>query len=205
VTSSKQQLSNAAFSRDAGDYDQSPRYAPLRASYPAIVAEALRYPSQSILDVGCGTGALLSMIHEQRRDAQLSGVDLSEEMIKVAQKRLAKDADLRVSASEKLPFEKGSFDLLLCTFSFHHHPNPKKVVSEMARVLAPNGRLIMADPLMPVPLRQAMNLFVPFSKDGTVRLYSRKEMYALVQSAGLWVSQWMKLNWHSYLLVAERK
>lgn len=203
MRNNNKELSRAAFTREAVDYDQSPRYSPLRASYPAIVAEILRYPFRSILDVGCGTGALLSMIHEQRREAHLCGVDLSEQMIEIAKAKLPQGADLRVSDSEKLPFAAGSFDVLMCTFSFHHHPNPTTVLSEMRRVLTPNGRLVMADPLMPAPLRQVMNLLVPLSKDGTVRFYSRREMYALTESVGLRVSRWLKLNWHSYLLVAE--
>ncbi|HUI69548.1 MAG TPA: class I SAM-dependent methyltransferase [Spirochaetia bacterium] len=203
MKNNRKELSRVTFSREAVEYDDSPRYSPLRASYPAIVAEILRYPFRSILDVGCGTGTLLSMIHEQQREARLCGVDLSEQMIEMAKAKLPAGADLRVSDSEKLPFRAGSFDVLMCTFSFHHHPDPTTVLSEMRRVLTPSGRLVMADPLIPAPLRQVMNLLVPLSKDGTVRFYSRREMYALAQSVGLRVSRWLKLNWHSYLLVAE--
>ena len=48
----------------------------LRESYSAIVAEALSSPFGAMLDIGCGTGALLKMIQGKRKDARLFGVDL---------------------------------------------------------------------------------------------------------------------------------
>jgi ubiquinone/menaquinone biosynthesis C-methylase UbiE len=203
LNNDRKTLSNIEFSKDAANYDQSRRYASLRESYPKIVAEALSQPLKTALDIGCGTGALLMMIHQGRKDAKLFGIDISEEMIKVAQAKLGNAADLTVSDSEKLPFKSGSFDLVLCTFSFHHHPNPAVVFKEMHRVLSPTGRLIMADPLGPAPLMKVMNMLIPFMKDGTVHYYSKKEMFRLAASAGLTVSKWAKLNWHSYVMVSK--
>jgi ubiquinone/menaquinone biosynthesis C-methylase UbiE len=197
-------LSNIEFSKDAANYDQSRRYSSLRESYPKIVAEALSQPFKTVLDIGCGTGALLMMIHERKKDARLFGIDLSEEMIKVARVKLGNAADLTVSDSEKLPFKSGPFDLILCTFSFHHHPNPAVVFKEMQRVLSPKGRVIMADPLAPTPVRQVMNMLIPFMNDGTVHYYSKKEMFKLAESVGLTVSKWGRLNWHSYVMVADK-
>jgi ubiquinone/menaquinone biosynthesis C-methylase UbiE len=115
------------------------------------------------------------MIQEKKKDARLFGVDLSEKMIQVAEAKLGKMADLRVSDSEKLPFPSGAFDLVMCTYSFHHYPNPGAVLSEMRRVLAPGGRLILADPTTAIPLvRQLANFVHLFTKDGTVRIYSKK-------------------------------
>jgi len=203
MTNNKKELSNIEFSKDAADYDKSRRYASLRESYPKIVAEVLKKPVKTVLDIGCGTGALLLMIRSRQKSAKLFGIDISEEMIKVAQAKLGSAADLRVSESEKLPFKNGSFDLVLCTFSFHHHPNPMTVFKEIGRVLSPEGRLIMADPLAPFPIRQLMNSLIPFMKDGTVHYYSKKEMFGLAKAAELTVSKWAKLNWHSYVMVAK--
>ena len=201
----KKTLSTLEFGKDAADYDSSRRYSSLRDSYPRIVEEAVAQPFTAMADIGCGTGALLMMIHDRRKNARLFGIDISEEMIKVAKAKLGAKAELRVSDSENLPFKDGSIGLVTCTFSFHHHPNASAVFKEFHRILAPQGRLIMADPLAPFPLRNIMNVFVPFSKDGTVRYYSRPEMAALAESAGLSMTTWAKLNWHSYLMVATRK
>ena len=202
----KKELSKIEFSKDAADYDQSKRYESLRESYPAIVAEALSSPFGAMLDIGCGTGALLQMIQEKKKDARFFGVDISEQMIQVAKAKLGEKADLRVSDSEKLPFPNEAFDLVMCTFSFHHYPNPGAVLLEMRRVLAPSGRLILADPSTTIPLlRQLVNFVHLFTKDGTVRIYSKKEMTALAEAVALEVVKWGMLNWHSYLLVAAKK
>ena len=206
MTDNKKELSNIEFSKDAPDYDQSRRYDSLRETYPAIVAEAVSSPFGAILDIGCGTGALLRMVQEKKKDARLFGVDLSEKMIQVAKAKLGEKADLRVSDSEKLPFPNEAFDLVMCTFSFHHYPNPGAVLLEMRRVLAPSGRLILADPSTTIPLlRQLVNFVHLFTKDGTVRIYSKKEMKALAEAAALEVVKWGMLNWHIYLLVATKK
>jgi ubiquinone/menaquinone biosynthesis C-methylase UbiE len=196
-------LSRAAFSKDAPTYDQSQRYSSLRAAYPTIAKEAFRQPFQAVLDIGCGTGGLLSVIHEQREAAKLFGLDLSEEMIALARAKL-RNADLRVGDSEHLPYENGAFDLVTCTFSFHHYPNPKAVLTEVQRVLREGGRLIMADPSIFPPLRQVFNALTRFSSDGGVHYYSTREMTDLAKSAGLRPLKWAKLNWHSFLFVAER-
>ncbi|MGA2612233.1 MAG: class I SAM-dependent methyltransferase [Spirochaetia bacterium] len=200
----QKKLSNTHFDKDATEYDKSAKYAPVRARYPYIVDEALRYQFQSWLDVGCGTGALLSMVAEQRKDVQLFGIDLSEEMTKVARARLGKKADLRVSDSERLPFGDEKFDLITCTFSFHHYLNPKVVLIEMERVLSPQGKLIVVDPLLFTPLRQIINLVAPLREEGAVRFISKNRMYSLAKSAGLEVSKWSRLDRFYYLMVAEK-
>ena len=196
-------LSRAAFSRDAPTYDQSARYSSLRAAYPIIAKEALRHPFKAVLDIGCGTGGLLRAIHEQRTAAKLFGLDLSEVMIALARAKL-RNADLRVGDSEHLPYENDAFDLVTCTFSFHHYPNPEGVLAEVHRVLHAGGRLIMADPSIFPPLRQAFNVLTRFSSDGGVHYYSMREMTGLAKSVGLKPLEWAKPNWHSFMFVAER-
>ena len=182
----RRELSRKNFDKDAATYDQSPTYATLRPRYQDVLSEALRYESGNCLDVGCGTGVLLSMIAQQRKGALLYGVDLSEQMIRVAQARLNDKAKLTVSDSEKLPFEDAKFDLLTCTFSFHHYPNPKSVIAEMKRVLAPRGKLIIADPWIFVPLRQIINLLMPLRKSGDVKSTQRKKCATSLKLLVLW-------------------
>ena len=47
--------------------------------------------------------------------------------------------------SGPLPFEDGAFTALVCTTAFHHFPRPRETIAEMSRVLAPGGRLVIAD------------------------------------------------------------
>ena len=201
--SDKKTISKARFDKEAANYDQSARFELVRSRYRFVIEEIQKHQFKTWLDVGCGTGVLLSAIGQQRTGAQLFGVDLSEEMIKVARARLGEKADLKVSDSERLPFEDRKFDLISCTFSFHHYPHPVEALIEMKRVLSEEGTLIIADALFFTPLRQVFNLLAPLRKEGTLR--PRRKLANLVQSAGMEVSKLERLDWFSYLMVARKK
>ena len=49
-----------------------------------------------------------------------------------------------------------------------------------------------------------LNLVAPVGNDGMVKYYSKRGMTDLVESAGLVVRKWSKLNWHSFVMVADR-
>ena len=96
------QQTKTHFDMDAAEYDNSGKYAIVRSRYHYVVDKVLRNQFQSWLDVGCGTGVLLALVGEQRKAANLFGVDLSEEMIKIARAKLGDKADLRVSDSRAI-------------------------------------------------------------------------------------------------------
>ncbi len=196
--------SKAVFDTDATGYDQSLKYAPVRNAYGRIAAEALQRPFHRWLDVGCGTGSLLQMIGQANRAAERFGVDFSRPMIDAARSKLGPSVELKVAESDALPFADEEFDLVTCTFSFHHYTKPGQVLGEMRRVLAPGGRVIIADPSPFFPLRPIVNVLVRFANDGTVRFYSRGELQRLGAPVGLVESKWTRLNWHSFLVVAQR-
>lgn len=89
----------------------------------------------SLLDLGCGTGALLESIFNLNITRQLSGIDLSSNMIEEAKKKIGDNAKLYLGDAENLPFEDSLFDTVICNDSFHHYPSPDKVVKEVSRVL----------------------------------------------------------------------
>ena len=99
----------------------------------------------SILDVGCGTGALCSALHEA--GLSVTGVDPAEKMLAVA-KRQPENADIRflqANALSGLPFEDKSFDLSIASYVAHglQKSERKKLYSEMRRVT--KGRVIIYD------------------------------------------------------------
>lgn len=76
------------------------------------------------------------------------GIDLSDEMLAWGRRRAAEvrpDADLRRGDAQQLPFEDASFDTVVCTFSLCSISDDRRAVVEMARVLRPGGRLILAE------------------------------------------------------------
>lgn len=87
----------------------------------------------SILDVGCGEGFVLQKLQSNHIDASLSGIDVSEDAIKVAKKNVKK-ADMQVGTIYKLPYASKSFDVVLCNEVLEHLENPEKAIKELKRV-----------------------------------------------------------------------
>jgi ubiquinone/menaquinone biosynthesis C-methylase UbiE len=137
-----------------------------------------------VLDVGCGTGAAV-------RDAasvaeRAVGVDISPEMIARAiglAEGLA-NAEFVVADSENLPFPNVTFSAALCTASFHHYPNPSTALAEMARVLEPGGRLVVADGAADRLAARVADAVLRRVDRSHVRLYRAGEFAAMLRSAG---------------------
>jgi ubiquinone/menaquinone biosynthesis C-methylase UbiE len=103
-----------------------------------------------VLDVGCGTGTLLSLLARQPKTTLLVGLDYSPAMIRCLAEKIARSphgAKLHavVADAERLPFPDESFDVLTCCNSFHHYPHQAEVIREFQRVLRPEGVLILVD------------------------------------------------------------
>lgn len=105
----------------------------------------------SVLDVGCGTGAL-AMAAKTRvgAGAQVCGVDPSPQMIARARRKAARrevDVRFETAAVEALPFPYAAFDAVLSTLMLHHLTDDgrREGIGEIARVLAPGGTFLAVD------------------------------------------------------------
>lgn len=111
-----------------------------------LAAQEVRRPA-AILDVGCGTGRLLRSAARRFPGATFVGVDAAIEMVKQAEASLPAAIAMRFqqATAEDLPFPNDQFDLVFSTLTFHHWQEQRKGVAEVARVLAPGGRWLLAD------------------------------------------------------------
>lgn len=180
-------LSKSAFNVQANTYDVDKNGKHARGQYKYVLNELQQLDFQKILDVGCGTGEILKSITERYSFAQLYGLDISEEMLKQANDKLKGTATLILGDAENITLETNSFDLLLCTDSFHHYPNPQQAISEFYRVLKHGKFLLIADYWKPFPIRQIMNLFISYSNEGDVKIYSKKRNYRIFKAR--WISR----------------
>ena len=92
-----------------------------------------------VLDLGCGTGALLDELRP--RSDELWGVDISREAIEFCQQRGHKN--LVLTSATTLPFENAYFDLVTAIGVIEHIENDKEFIAEMRRVLKPGGTAIL--------------------------------------------------------------
>jgi SAM-dependent methyltransferase len=113
-----------------------------------------------VLDLGCGEGATLYHLGEPEG---ATGVDLFEEKIAFARGRLPKCRFVAASALD-LPFDKGSFDHVLVRDVIHHIPEPARLMDEVARVLAPGGRVDVLEPCRYNPLIAVHALAIPVER-----------------------------------------
>lgn len=130
----------------AGSYDVvfGPIFHPGRK---AAVEVANDRPHQRILEVGVGTG--LSLPHF-RKDARVTGIDVSKEMLAKAHRRVERDGLKQVEAllemdAEAMSFEDNSFDAVLALYVASVVPNPARFVAEMRRVCKPGGTLVIVN------------------------------------------------------------
>ncbi len=99
----------------------------------------LLHPGTRVLDAGCGTGALSRSMLAVCPEIELTMIDVSPAMLEQA-------ADLpgvhRQASVLALPLADDSFDLVVSGWVIETVPDPRRAVTEMLRVLAPQGRLI---------------------------------------------------------------
>ena len=94
-----------------------------------------------VLEVGIGAGT--DFVNWVRHGAVATGIDLTEQGVSLTRERLALEglsADVRVGDAENLPFPADSFDIVYSYGVIHHSPDTQRAVSEIHRVLRPNGR-----------------------------------------------------------------
>lgn len=113
------------------------------------------YPPQEgmrVLDVGCGTGTNLSLHHPA--GCEVFGIDLSPAMAEMARKKLGDRAEILLGDASHMPYEDNFFDLVTTMMTLHEMPDliRSKVMSEMIRVLKPNGHMLITD-FHPGPIR----------------------------------------------------
>ncbi len=134
---------------DAAAYDRLTGWL-LGSFYDGIAADiaATAPPGASVLDVGCGPGHLTRRLAALGLDA--TGIDLDPAMIERA---TARGGGRYLTADvASLPFTDGAFDLAVSTLSMHHWADAHAGITEIGRVVRPDGRLLVWDLRRGAPL-----------------------------------------------------
>jgi SAM-dependent methyltransferase len=166
---------------------------------PAILSMVGDVTGLRVLDAGCGGGAHAAALLDQ--GATLTGIDSSAGLLEIAQRRLAGRARLLVAdLNEPMPFEDGSFDLILASLVMHYLPDWARPLSEFNRLLPQGGRFVFSThhPFMDHHLAGNENYFETYSfsetwqcggKDMTMRFWHRPlhAMFDALKAAGFHV------------------
>ena len=146
---------------------ENPGWQPATHVYRDRIAAHLR-PDARVLDLGCGRGGVV----EQLRGRGGWWIGADPDLRSLREHRLPTLPRL-CSRAERLPFPEGTFGLVCCSWVLEHLPDPPRALAEVARVLAPGGRLIFLTPNGRHPLL-VLNRLLGWSQGWLVnRLYGR--------------------------------
>jgi ubiquinone/menaquinone biosynthesis C-methylase UbiE len=144
-------VSRRAFFNEAADtWDNSFCTRELTAFLEQTVPTFNLKRGQKVLDVGTGTGVLLPfLLKVVGPTGYVAAVDYAEKMVEKCRAKYGEypNVNIMVKEVENLPFPPETFDAITCFGLFPHLENKEKALSEMYRVLKPQGRLIIAHAL----------------------------------------------------------
>ncbi|NOY62061.1 MAG: methyltransferase domain-containing protein [Gammaproteobacteria bacterium] len=162
------------------------------------------HAGERLLDVGCGTGALLEAIDKLCPDAVLSGIDPTQEMLDIAGKRLPKKIYIAQSWASNLPFETETFDVVVFCSMFHYIRDPIIALKEVTRVLKPAGRIVITDWCDDYITCQLCDLFLRAFNKAHFRTYKKRECHHFLLSSGfddIKIDSY-KINWFWGMMTA---
>jgi ubiquinone/menaquinone biosynthesis C-methylase UbiE len=179
------------FARRASSYERGRRaefHSRVVAASLETAVRVVPHPS-AVLDVGCGTGALLRALGDRLPPTvQLVGVDPASAMIDVA--RAARgprsNVQLEVAFADDLPFPDAQFDLVISTTSFHHWTDQAVGLREVGRVARRDGRLVLVDNF-------AIGWLRVFNAIARRKMRTRGDVERLLASARLMPLEWARI------------
>jgi SAM-dependent methyltransferase len=137
----------------------------MESIYRRFAARAARISDSGnkVLDVGTGSGLLAIELARVRSDWQITGIDISENMLKLARQKanrvgFTEGLNFQQASAEALPFPENYFNLVVSQASLHLWINPVKVFNEIARVTVPGGYCIIWDNLRLSSLGPLLNM-----------------------------------------------
>ncbi|QMU63255.1 MAG: bifunctional demethylmenaquinone methyltransferase/2-methoxy-6-polyprenyl-1,4-benzoquinol methylase UbiE [Flavobacteriaceae bacterium] len=143
-----------------------------------VVSIVAKNNPKTILDISTGTGDLALMMSKLNPD-EIIGLDISEGMLEVGKQKVAKAnlsdiIDMVIGDSENMPFKDNSFDAVTVAFGVRNFANLNKGLSEIKRVLKPNGILVILETSNPVkfPYKQGYTFYTSFILPVIGKLFS---------------------------------
>jgi len=189
----KTEESRIAYNKIAFEYDTSREGRYTRFHINELSSMIDLSEGDIVLDVACGNGTLLRELSKKAK-IQASGIDVSENMIHAAKMRYP-NINFEIKPCYPLEWKDEGIDIITICCAFHHFDNPQGFVSECKRVLKRSGTVYIAEPNFGAVLRFLANKFwLPFSRSGDVKIYSKKELEVIFYNSGFKTVQVYRRN-----------
>lgn len=135
-------------------YDQLFNRGAFKVARTRVFSEEKEHIKGKVLLVGIGTGADLQFI--DLKQANVTGIDLSDDMLKVARSKFGNDVKLTQMNAQQLEFSDGSFDYVIASLILSVVPDPQQAFNEMVRVTRKQGSILLFDKFAPDDKRQSL-------------------------------------------------
>ena len=181
------------FDKRADKYDEGFEGKSSKKFYDLVTTNVELAAGMNVLDAGCGTGTILRRLADK---CQINGfgIDVEEKMLEQA-KAKCPEMNIRLCSCDQTPFADAQFDVVVACMAYHHFPDKDGFSREASRLLKSGGRLYIADPKLPLPLRKVVNaaldihkingriytadeISVNFAPFGFTKLFDRSDAYA---------------------------
>jgi ubiquinone/menaquinone biosynthesis C-methylase UbiE len=141
-------------------------------------------PTDSVLDVGCGTGALLDQLSGSYPRARLAGIDPSPEMLAIARHRLPPGIELKQGWAESIPYPDGAFDVVVSCNVLHYVRKPLVALGDMLRIVRPRGTLVVTDWSDDYLACRIFDWYLRLCNAAHCRTYRARQLTDLLHTAG---------------------
>ncbi len=161
--------------------------------------------SLKILDAGCGTGVLIHKLLEKNSKVNITGIDISEEMLKIAKYKFNKNVKLINSDVEDLKL-KNKFDLIIFNSNTHYLNDLNKVIKDFKKLLNENGKLILVDWSKDSILFKILNLYWKLKIKSFKRIYTTNRVKEILTNNGFKIEKAYNFkidSWKLYLIKAK--
>ena len=157
-----------------------------------------------LLDVGCGIAFLIDLL-SKGHEANFYGLDLSDKMIEIAKSKDIKNAEFVVGKSNELPYEDNTFDIVVCSQSFHHYPYQDEAVDEVYRVLKKGGLYILSDSgLGGFSAWFDNNILFKLLRSGDCKITNRKGIEKILKNHNFTITESIQMSFMIYCVIGKK-
>jgi len=144
---------------------------------------------KTILDFGCGNGAIIKEMVAINPEAKYIGVDVSETALNQARENFPNVVFYKINDGGKIPLENGTADFIFSSEVLEHVYDTENALAELQRILKPGGKFLLTVPyhgFIKNFLIAAFSFNKHFNPAGPhIRFFSKKSLFSLLKKAGL--------------------